>query len=231
MMKKTTLLTTIALSLAASPAFAHLNPAEHGSLAAGFSHPLSGLDHILAMVAVGLWAAMLGGRALLEQFQEKCAAVFRPELRKNKKLERFRVSVKNGNALVVPAAFVGVMLLGFVAGLSGMPLPFVEPMILASVVVLGLLVALALRVPATAGAIIVGFFAFFHGHAHGAEIGAAAFASYAAGFAISTALLHGAGILVGLGLGRLGARDKALVAMRIAGGATALAGIALAITG
>ncbi len=197
MMKKTTLLTTIALSLAASPAFAHLNPAEHGSFAAGFSHPLSGLDHILAMVAVGLWAAMLGGRALF----------------------------------VVPAAFVGVMLLGFVAGLSGMPLPFVEPMILASVVVLGLLVALALRVPAAAGAIIVGFFAFFHGHAHGAEIGAAAFASYAAGFAISTALLHGAGILAGLGLGRLGARDKALVAMRITGGATALAGIALAITG
>ncbi len=226
MMKKTTLLTTIALSLAASPAFAHLNPAEHGSFAAGFSHPLSGLDHILAMVAVGLWAAMLGGRALLEQFQEKCAAVFRPELRKNKKLERFRVSVKNGNALVVPAAFVGVMLLGFVAGLYGMPL-----LILASVVVLGLLVALALRVPAATGAVIVGFFAFFHGHAHGAEIGAAAFASYAAGFAISTALLHGAGILVGLGLGRLGARDKALVAMRIAGGATALAGIALAITG
>lgn len=197
MMKKTTLLTTIALSLAASPAFAHLNPAEHGSFAAGFSHPLSGPDHILAMVAVGLWAAMLGGRALF----------------------------------VVPAAFVGVMLLGFGAGLSGMPLPFVEPMILASVVVLGLLVALALRVPAAAGAVIAGFFAFFHGHAHGAEIGAAAFASYAAGFAISTALLHGAGILVGLGLGRLSTRDKALVTMRVAGGATALAGIALAITG
>ena len=197
MMKKTTILTTIALSLAASPAFAHLNPAEHGSFAAGFSHPLSGPDHILAMVAVGLWAAMLGGRALF----------------------------------VVPAAFVGVMLLGFGAGLSGMPLPFVEPMILASVVVLGLLVALALRVPAAAGAVIAGFFAFFHGHAHGAEIGAAAFASYAAGFAISTALLHGAGILVGLGLGHLRTRDKALVAMRVAGGATALAGIALAITG
>lgn len=197
MMKKTTILTTIALSLAASPAFAHLNPAEHGSFAAGFSHPLSGPDHILAMVAVGLWAAMLGGRALF----------------------------------AVPAAFVGVMLLGFGAGLSGMPLPFVEPMILASVVVLGLLVALALRVPAAAGAVIAGFFAFFHGHAHGAEIGAAAFASYAAGFAISTALLHGAGILVGLGLGHLRTRDKALVAMRVAGGATALAGIALAITG
>ncbi|PLP57639.1 protein hupE [Mesorhizobium loti] len=196
-MKKTTMITTMTLSLAASPAFAHLNPAEHGSFAAGFSHPLSGPDHILAMVAVGLWAAMLGGRALF----------------------------------AVPGVFVGVMLLGFIAGFSGMHLPFVESMILTSVVVLGLLVALALPVPAMAGAIIAGFFAFFHGHAHGAEIGAAAFASYAAGFTLSTALLHGAGILIGISLGRLGARDKALVAMRVAGGATALAGLALAISG
>ena len=196
-MKKPTMVTTLAFSLMASPAFAHLNPAEHGSFAAGFSHPLSGSDHILAMVAIGLWAAMLGGRALL----------------------------------LVPTAFVGMMLLGFVAGLSGVPLPFVEPMILASVVVLGLLVALALPLPAAVGAVIAGFFAFFHGHAHGAEIGTAAFASYAAGFALTTALLHGAGILIGLGLGRLGARDKTLVAVRLAGGATALAGIALAITG
>ncbi|MCG7505976.1 HupE/UreJ family protein [Mesorhizobium retamae] len=196
-MKKPTMVTTLAFSLMASPAFAHLNPAEHGSFAAGFSHPLSGSDHILAMVAIGLWAAMLGGRALL----------------------------------LVPTAFVGMMLLGFVAGLSGVPLPFVEPMILASVVVLGLLVALALPLPAAVGAVIAGFFAFFHGHAHGAEIGTAAFASYAAGFALATALLHGAGILIGLGLGRLGARDKTLVAVRLAGGATALAGIALAITG
>ena len=46
---------------AASPAFAHLNPAEHGSFAAGFSHPLFGADHILAMVGVGLWAFLVGG--------------------------------------------------------------------------------------------------------------------------------------------------------------------------
>jgi urease accessory protein len=50
--------------LGVSPASAHLNPAEHGSFMAGFSHPLSGLDHILVMVAVGLWAAMIGGRAI-----------------------------------------------------------------------------------------------------------------------------------------------------------------------
>ncbi|NKB78598.1 HupE/UreJ family protein [Ochrobactrum daejeonense] len=155
-----TVLTAAAFALVASPAFAHLDPAEHGSFAAGFTHPLSGADHILAMVAVGLWAAMLGGRALF----------------------------------AVPAAFVGVMLMGFTAALLDMSLPFVEPVILASVVVLGLLVALALPVSPVIGAAIAGFFALFHGHAHGGEIGGAAFLSYAAGFALATALLHVAGI-------------------------------------
>ncbi|MFQ0813884.1 protein hupE [Brucella anthropi] len=192
-MKKTTLLAAGAMALIASPAFAHLNPAEHGSFAAGFTHPLSGADHILAMVAVGLWAAMLGGRGLF----------------------------------AVPAAFVGVMLLGFAAALLGMPLPFVEPVILASVVVLGLLVALALPVSPVVGAVIAGFFAFFHGHAHGGEIGGAAFFTYAAGFAVATALLHMAGIGIGLGAGRLMTGKAGRLAMRAAGGATALGGLML----
>jgi urease accessory protein len=182
-----------ALTLIASPAFAHLNPAEHGSFAAGFSHPLSGADHMLAMVAVGLWASMLGGRALL----------------------------------AVPAAFVGVMLLGFVTALVGLPVPFVDPAILASVVVLGFLIALALPVSATAGAMIVGFFAFFHGHAHGDEIGGAAFLSYGAGFALATVLLHSAGVGVGLAAGRTMAGRKGHLAMRIAAGATAVGGLML----
>jgi urease accessory protein len=142
-MKRTSLLIAVLLSLMASPAFAHLNPAEHGSFAAGFTHPLSGADHILAMVAVGLWASMLGGRALV----------------------------------IVPLSFVGVMLLGFVAALGGVSLPFVEPVILASVIVLGLLVAMAFRASTLTAALIVGFFAFFHGYAHGGEIGSAAFLS------------------------------------------------------
>ena len=45
------------------PAFAHLNPAEHGSFMSGLTHPLSGADHVLAMIAVGLWAAQIGGKA------------------------------------------------------------------------------------------------------------------------------------------------------------------------
>ena len=56
------LILPLALMLASTPAFAHLNPTDHGSLAAGLSHPVFGLDHILAMVAVGLWAASLGNR-------------------------------------------------------------------------------------------------------------------------------------------------------------------------
>ena len=56
--------TAALMTLAASPAFAHLDPEAHGSLMAGISHPLFGADHILAMVAVGIWASQIGGRAL-----------------------------------------------------------------------------------------------------------------------------------------------------------------------
>lgn len=192
-MKRTSLLIAVLLSLMASPALAHLNPAEHGSFAAGFTHPLSGADHILAMVAVGLWASMLGGRALV----------------------------------VVPLSFVGVMLLGFVAALSGVTLPYVEPVILASVIVLGLLVAMAFRASTLTAALIVGFFAFFHGYAHGGEIGSAAFLSYGAGFALATALLHAAGIGVGLATGRLLQGRTGQILMRIAGGFAALSGLYL----
>lgn len=90
---KKTLLLTLPLALAATtPAFAHVNPAEHGSFAAGFSHPMFGADHILAMVAVGLWAVLLGGRALW----------------------------------MVPSAFVGTMMAGFLLAIAGTPLPFVS---------------------------------------------------------------------------------------------------------
>ncbi|EYD71549.1 HupE-UreJ family metal transporter [Rubellimicrobium mesophilum DSM 19309] len=58
-----TLPLALLLALAATPALAHLDPAEHGSFMAGLSHPLLGLDHVLAMVGVGLWGAVLGGRA------------------------------------------------------------------------------------------------------------------------------------------------------------------------
>jgi urease accessory protein len=189
MLKRSLLTLAIVLS-ATMPAFAHLDPGEHGSFAAGFSHPLFGLDHILAMVAVGLWAATRGGRAVL----------------------------------MVPAAFVGTMALGFAAAIAGLPLPFVEPVILVSVIFIGIAIALALPVPTAAIAAMVGFFAFFHGHAHGGELGEAGAWEFAIGFVLATAALHAAGIAAGLLMGRLGG---ALLA-RIAGGVTALGGLWLA---
>ncbi|MBO9587467.1 HupE/UreJ family protein [Devosia sp.] len=189
MLKRITL--ALAITAAATlPAFAHLDPAEHGSFAAGFSHPLFGLDHILAMVAVGLWAAMQGGRAVW----------------------------------IVPAAFVGTMAVGFAAAIAGVPLPFVEPVILASVIFIGVAIALALPIPTGAVAAMVGFFAFFHGHAHGGELGEAGAWQFAMGFIIATAVLHAVGIGLGLALARFG--GKAL--SRIAGVATALGGLWLA---
>ncbi len=182
-------------AMAATPAFAHLEPGEHGSFMAGFSHPLFGLDHILAMVAVGLWAAMIGGRAVW----------------------------------IVPSAFVGTMIVGFGLAMASAPLPFVEPAILASVVVLGVLIALAVNVPVAAGAALVGLFALFHGHAHGGELGDATALPYLAGFAIATALLHLAGIGFGLALGS-GLGFGRETGRRIAQGAGALcaaAGIGL----
>ena len=45
------------------PAAAHIDPLTHGSMASGLLHPVSGVDHVLAMIAIGLWAALIGGRA------------------------------------------------------------------------------------------------------------------------------------------------------------------------
>ncbi len=185
------LLTLAAITLAASPAAAHLAPSEHGSFLAGASHPFFGLDHVLAMLAVGLWAAMLGGRALA----------------------------------LVPAAFVGTMVIGFGLAMAGVGLPLVEPAILASVVVLGLIVAMSVRLPTAAGAALVGAVALFHGHAHGGELGAAAALPYLAGFAISTALLHGGGLSLGL----LASGVTGRLATRVAGGITAALGLGLAV--
>lgn len=197
MKKSITILAALLLAAGTAPAHAHLDPGAHGSFMAGFSHPLFGTDHVLAMVAVGLWAAMLGGRALW----------------------------------AVPAAFVGVMLAGFLAATAGLPLPFVEPAILASVVAIGLLVALAVPVPVGVGMAVVGFFALFHGHAHGGEIGEATSLGYAGGFAIATALLHAAGVAAGLGVARLFSGGLGGLVTRAAGGTTALAGVWLMVAG
>lgn len=185
MLKRLSVTATI-LAATAAPASAHLDPAQNGSFMAGFAHPLSGADHMLAMIAVGLWAAQIGGRA----------------------------------RWAVPATFVSVMALGFALALTGTPLPFVEPGILASVIGLGLLVALAVRVPVSFSAVVVGVFALFHGYAHGGEIGAATALTFGLGFIAATALLHAAGVALGVFVGsRNPAATRLLGAVTAAGGA------------
>jgi urease accessory protein len=179
------------LALAATPAFAHLDPLEHGSFAAGFSHPLFGADHILAMVGVGLWVALIGGRALWS----------------------------------VPAVFVVTMMAGFGLSMTDFGLPFVEPVIAASVVVLGLLALVALQAPTGLAMVLVAFFAVFHGYAHGGELGEAVALPFLAGFALATALLHAAGVGAGIGLGRLTGGQTGRMLTRAAGGLTALGGL------
>ncbi len=194
---KRILAATALLLATAAPAFAHLDPAEHGSIASGFSHPLLGADHILAMVAVGLWAALIGGRAIL----------------------------------AVPATFVTLMAVGFAASIIGMPLPFVEPAILASIVAFGLLIALAAPIPVGLVLTVTGFFAVFHGYAHGSELGAAGALTFGLGFVAATSLLHLAGVGIGASLMKLFAGPTGRTALRVAGGATAAYGMALAIAG
>jgi urease accessory protein len=100
-----------------------------------------------------------------------------------------------GRAVAVwPATFVAAMLGGFAAASSGFQIAFVEQVICLSAVLLGVLVALGVRAPVALGAVIVGLFAFFHGHAHGTEATAAKLIPYAAGFVLGTAALHAVGI-------------------------------------
>jgi urease accessory protein len=162
-------------------------PAGFGS---GLGHPLGGADHLLAMIAVGLWAAQLGGRAVL----------------------------------VVPAAFVTLMTVGGMLAVSGIHVPYVEQGVAASVLILGMLIAAALRFPLAVSGLVVGLFAVFHGHAHGAEMPPGGDAlPYGLGFALTTALLHA----VGIGCATVLRAVHSERAIRMAGGAIVLGGVYL----
>jgi urease accessory protein len=174
-------------------AFAHTGVGDTSGLVHGFGHPISGLDHILAMLMVGIFAWQLGGRALC----------------------------------LVPMTFVGAMAVSGMLAIAGIGVPFVEIGIVLSVVVLGAIVAFNVKAPVAVAMGVVGLFAIFHGHAHGAEIpedvGGVA---YAAGFLIATAMLHLAGISAGFLIGKVGERHGS-VAVRLAGCLTTAAGVGL----
>ncbi len=160
-----TALSALALLAAAAPALAHTNRDVGAGLLSGLLHPLTGLDHLLAMVAVGIWGTQLGAPAVW----------------------------------LLPLTFPLVMSFGGVLGVRAVPLPAVEIGVAASAAVLGLMILLSARPLLSVAAGIVGAFAIFHGHAHGAELPAAAEPlAYGLGFVLVTGLLHAAGIAVGL---------------------------------
>lgn len=189
------------LSVAAGPALAHPGH-ELQSLAAGGAdmffagllHPLTGFDHLLAMLAVGLWAALT-----------------------HKDLKQ---------ALWTPASFLALLLVGALLGIAGLRLPAVEPIITASLLVMGLLVASRASMPRWAASALVGFFAVFHGLAHGAELPQAESAfAFIAGFMLTTLCLH----LTGLGLG-FALKHRNVLLTRLAGAGIAGYGLALLAT-
>ena len=169
--------------------FAHTRGGEAAGLLAGLSHPVSGLDHVLAMVAVGLWGAQLGPPAVW----------------------------------LLPVAFPMVMALGGTLGLVGVHLPGVEIGIALSAIGLGAAVLFEAKPKLGVAAALVGFFAIFHGHAHGTELPQGANGLlYSIGFVVATGLLH----LAGIGIGTIHRWPAGRTALRWTGALVALAGLA-----
>jgi len=178
---------SLAIALVALPtaAFAHVGNHSHMSLAEGLAHPFTGIDHMLAMVAVGLWASQIGGRALW----------------------------------LLPLTFPVVMAAGGALGVSGVSLG-----IAISVLVLGAVIALALRPSLAVSVPLIAAFALLHGYAHGVELPVEASAlEFGIGFVVATAMLH----LIGIGTGLLADRLPVYFVARAAGGAIAVVGAAL----
>ncbi len=171
------------------PGLAMAHPGHDGAdgFASGLAHPLLGLDHLIAMLAVGVLAALLGGHA----------------------------------RWAVPGGFLAGMLVFGLISVGGAESDLAEHVIIASVILLGVAVALVVRLPL---AVIVGFAALFgaaHGYAHGSE--GPGELGYLAGFMLATAALHGAGYALG---GWVAARSP--LVLRGSGAAISLAGLALA---
>ena len=155
------------IALIALPTLALAHPGglashAHEGFVSGLLHPLTGIDHLAAMLAIGVWSAL----------------AVRP-------------------VWAAPVVFVALLAAGALVGFTGLAVPAVEPMIAASLLAMGLLIATRARLPLWAAALVAGGFAFFHGAAHGFELGGDGAWVALAGMLISTAALHVAGISLG----------------------------------
>jgi urease accessory protein len=181
-MKK--IVAALTLTLISSAALAHTGAGAHThGFLAGFAHPFTGLDHLLAMLAAGIWSA------------------------------------RQQNARWLQATFIGMVMVGMASGAAGLAIPGLETGIAATVVLLGVLIAIAARLPAAAGAVMMGAFALLHGNAHGHGLPQ---------MVSAVGLLLASSLLV-LGGGVLG-RVSPSLALKVSGAAIAAAGVMLVAT-
>ena len=163
--RRETIVVLVLLLLSATPLSAHVQQGQAAGFLTGVRHPVSGLDHVLAMIAVGLWGAQLGAPAIW----------------------------------LLPVTFPMMMAVGGFLALVGVPVPAVEIGVALSALLLGGMAAFEARPPLAVAAVLVGMFAIFHGHAHGAELPAGQSGlAYSIGFVVATGCLHGVGITIGL---------------------------------
>lgn len=183
------LLPAILLMPAWAAAHGSADAGAHHGFVAGLLHPFTGLDHLLAMLAVGLWAAQAPRRIW-----------------------------------VAPVAFANLMLVGALSQWPATLSVLIEPLVAASVLVLGLLLLRRVRWPGLAMVALAGGFALFHGAAHATELsGGAALA----GMLCGTLLLQAAG----LAIGRRTLVQQAPWAVQATGGAVASVGALLLVAG
>ena len=115
-------------------ALAHTGQGDHGFLD-GFVHPFLGLDHLLAMLVVGVW------------------------------------SVQHARHIgLAPLCFVTLLTTGAILGQQGLIVPQLEPLVAASVLVLGVMLTRPFKMVLPAALGVIGGFALFHGMAHGGEL-------------------------------------------------------------
>lgn len=184
------LLTLVAL-LAPSLVSAHAGDGNvHAGLVHGVLHPVTGIDHLLAMLAVGWWSA----------------------------------ATQTPRWWAAPVAFTLATLAGALMGaVVSVAIPGVEWSIAGSVVVFGVLMLAAVRLPVIAAAAVAAGFGVFHGFAHGVELGGSdGVGAWILGMAAGTLLLH----LVGAGAGRAATKHSRWIT-RTAGAVTTVLGVAL----
>jgi urease accessory protein len=173
------------------PALAHEEGVGHAGFLVGLLHPALGLDHLLAMLSVGILSAQIGGRAMWS----------------------------------VPLTFVVVMTIGSIMGGHNIPIPLVESGIALSVIALGIALAADKNMATAWAMLFVSFFAIFHGHAHGTEMPDVGNPiTYGIGFILGTAIIHLAGVLVGVMSKRI---PKGPVVLRVSGAAIAIIGVTM----